>query len=156
MTSNATFTSNPFIEVFNDSKGLSRIGGSLDLLTDLRKIRVAVEEKTSNNGRDYDVVLFKGSIDACTFLKGVLGSAIVRMLKEDFTQHSNIPMENVCPFNKGSYYVKDFPMLDDKFIPLIILQLKRKWRLEITITAAESKTSKMAFVMKIFIFGTIS
>lgn len=71
--------------VYNDSRGISRASGSLNVLTDLRNVVIAVELRNSKNGQNYGM---EESADACFFMKRVLGSAIVRMFVLKFYRKS--------------------------------------------------------------------
>lgn len=144
--------SNLQINVFNDSKGLSRLNASGDLLIDMGKFFADICLRSSKDGVIYENLITQGGFDLCVITKGFVPNFLMKTMIDQMKTYTNIKLD--CPLKKGYYYVKNFPMVDEKFVPPFFLDIKRKYML--SVTYSDVIRGKKTHVVTWIIYGIIA
>lgn len=114
---------------FNDTNGNSLVNASATSFVDVRNVYVSykVMGKTNEATNTFDFLIFQGTITSCNIARGMNAFFFVKPLLEGFKKYSNFTI--TCPEEKGTYYVANFPMIDNYIIPPILLGLIGKQRI---------------------------
>ena len=114
---NTAYISDFKARIFNDSEGFPRINMSGNLLVDMQKVSIIfwLKGKTDQRVREYDRVYVSANIDTCKASQGVIANFIASNVLRYLKDYTNILLQ--CPFKRGFYYVKNFPMMTDRDLP---------------------------------------
>lgn len=123
------------IQVFNDSKWISRINTTVSTKVDLKELRVSfsINGKTKQSSKEFDKLVLRGNADTCNITKGMMGSFMSAVVRELFMEYSNYRF--VCPLKKGFYYVFNFPAISEHLFPTYILGISGEFKLTLIFKA---------------------
>lgn len=127
--------------VFNGTDDLSYFNFTMKLLVEFKKSLYFfnLKVKTDESRKDYDLEVFRSSLDSCQVAKGVFGNFIIKFFMTNLEKYSNMKIE--CPQKKGFYYAYNFPVpLNFKsYIPSFLPVRSCFWQLTV---ASRTKVSK--------------
>lgn len=92
------------IVTFNNSKGISHINASYELINTIDKAIVicSLKLKSHNEAKVYDVQIFQGTYETCRKTDGRIYQYFLKNLISNFQKYGNISL--ACPLAKGFHF----------------------------------------------------
>jgi Protein of unknown function (DUF1091) len=133
--------------VFNNSEGLSLFNVSVFIKKQMENMLWSFAFTQRTTGREYDRVIYKGTINICNVQKGILGNVIVTYFKDNLTPEvSNYKFQ--CPQPAGEVWIHNFPAMDLKNFPRIpMLSAREDLEFTSTLRAKFDDVKGLAFVL---------
>lgn len=97
--------------------------------------------KSKQDGKEFDKLVLRGNIDTCNINKGMLGSFMQAVLRDQMMQHSNYHFG--CPAKKGNYYAINLPPINEKLFPTYILGVSGEFQLKLTLKGKNENSKGM-------------
>ena len=140
---NQNYVSNFNFVAFNNSIGKSHVNFTFELLIDIDKIfnSCIINVKSNEGLRDYDLHFLRSALDTCKVSQGILGKYLLKNVQTNTQRFGNIPL--ACPHKKGSYYLYNFPRINETNFPALFPHHRGQWEATFTFKARVMKSMKL-------------